>query len=308
MKQLLLLVLACLTLTPAWAQKGRSYTAERFGLELEGKFVGWLKSAEGGTPTAEVVQERGGKKHLGTVRYEPITIEVGIDLLPLVSEWLKAAPQGKRRSGAIVFADYNYKMVERLEFVNALLTGLTLPDLDAASKDMGILRLTFLPELTRRQEATGAVTIPSPGKAKLWVTSNFRLSAPGLDTARISKTTGIGITMKPFESAVGQRRDYLKEPGPLEVTDFTLTLPIGNADTFYAWLQDFVVKGNSGEGQEKELKLELLDSALQSTLATVVLRRVGIYRIVPGKPATTTLPTVTFQFYAEELELIPGAK
>lgn len=316
MKRRNFLLLACLAGTPVWAQKNRSYASARYGLELDGQFVGWLKSVEGGTPSASVIAERAGgltfpKKHLGAVRYEPLTFEASLESLPALAEWLRTMTQGKaRRNGAILLVDFNYKVVGRLEFVNALLTEFSLPELNATSKDAGYFRVTVAPEQTRLVEGKGTAASPLGAKGKNWIAANFRLTIPGLDCSRVTRLGAISVRQRANASAVGDAREYLKEPGQLEVSDFTVTLAESAADPFQDWVQDFVLKGNSGESQEKDVKLELLDPGLKETLATVVLRHVGIAGQLPTKATTNadSLPTATFQLYTETIEVIPGGK
>lgn len=312
MKHLLLLVLLCLTLPTAHAQKSRDLSSGRIGLEIEGQFVGWVKSADGGGPVADVVQEKAGggqapKKRLTGVRYDPIRVECYIDALPALADWLRGTQtQGKpRRNGALIFADFNYKAVTRLEFQNALLTEVGLPALDAASKDLALVSVTFQPEFTRSVDGRGAITAPPQGKTKIVLTSNFRLTIPGVDCSRVSKISAITYRQKVAAGGAATYRELPQGGQAVEVSDMTLTVNESGTGPFSSWLQDFVVKGNNADSQEREGKLELLAPDLKEVLLTVNLKHLGIYRIADDKTSTVSL---LVQLYLEDFELLPAGK
>src|SRR5262245_17196385 len=59
------------------------YLSGKYAIELDGVAAGWLHSAEGGHATADVVVEKLGgttlqKKHIGGVKYEGITVQMGV--------------------------------------------------------------------------------------------------------------------------------------------------------------------------------------------------------------------------------------
>jgi hypothetical protein len=58
----------------------RAYAAGTSALELDGQFIDFLKSSEGGFPRADVVSEPSGpnqfvKKHIGPPKYQDIAIQ-----------------------------------------------------------------------------------------------------------------------------------------------------------------------------------------------------------------------------------------
>jgi hypothetical protein len=73
-----------------------------------------------------------------------------------------------RKHGALIDADYRYVERSRLDFVNALITEVGFPALDAASKAACRMTVKFAPEYTRMQKANGAASRnPYPGRARI---------------------------------------------------------------------------------------------------------------------------------------------
>src|SRR5688572_6333717 len=59
------------------------YLRGKYAIEIDGIMAGWLHSAEGGHATSDVVVEKLAgttlqKKHLGGVKYEDVSIQMGV--------------------------------------------------------------------------------------------------------------------------------------------------------------------------------------------------------------------------------------
>ena len=83
----------------AEAAEKRSYVGGRFGLEIDKTYCGAISQFEGGNFTADVVSERPGtdripRKHLGTPRIEPITVETGLDMGKPWYDWIARTMSG----------------------------------------------------------------------------------------------------------------------------------------------------------------------------------------------------------------------
>jgi phage tail-like protein len=134
---------------------GRAFSAGRFLLELDGIPCGFLHSVEGGAIRADVVAVPGqsyfDEKHLGQLRYEDFVVRLDLSLEKAVYDWITDTWNGKwrRRDGSIVAVDVQLKAVSEHQFFQALLTEVTVPAMDAASKDPAYLTMKFAPEYTR---------------------------------------------------------------------------------------------------------------------------------------------------------------
>ena len=66
--------------------------------------------------------------------------------------------------------------------------------------------------------------------------------------------------------------------GSLEFPNLAVTVPEANSGPLYAWLDDFLVKGNNGPGKDRPGVLEFL-GVDQKPLAALQLVGVGIFRL-----------------------------
>lgn len=302
---------------------GRSYVAGKYGVELDGIMAGWVWSAEGGHATSDVVSEKLGpdhviRKHIAGVKYEDISIQCGTGMSKGFYEWIKASFDHKylRKDGAVIAADFNYKEHARLTFHHGLITEVGFPALDAASKDACKMTVKISPEYTRQTVSSGGG--PSiigkystdSVKQKKWLPSNFKLDIDGMTHAcsRVNKIEALTVKQKVVENPVGQFRDYQKEPAHLEVPNLVITFPESHAEEFYKWHEDFVIKGNNGDGAEKNGTLMFLQPNLDEgkPLFTINFHHLGIFKLTPEKveSGSENIRRLKAEMYCEEIEFV----
>lgn len=298
----------------------RSYSAGKFALELDGQFVGFLKSADGGFPKGEVVTELVGpsspfpSKHLTSLKYQDIAIQCDPSLPKPLFDWISAALNKSyvRKNGAIITADFDYKERSRLQFNQALISEIGLPACDAASKDAGFLTVTFGPEFTTPSAGKGVSVTGAVGskQQKNWSSGNFRLRIQGLEDAckSVSKIEALVIKQTLAQNQVGEMRDYQKEPAKMEFSNLVITVAESQAGPFYAWFEDFAVKGNNGQDRERPGILELLAPDLKEVLLTVNFSNLGIFSFAPDKQMAggDAIRRVKVEMYCERLTLAQG--
>ena len=139
--------------------------------ELDGQFIDFLKSAEGGFPKADVISIAGApnqfpKKHIGPPRFQDIAIQCGPTLPKPLFDWITAmlSMVPLRKSGAIITADFNRVEQSRLQFNNASLTEFGIPACDGGSETPGFFTLKFAPEITTPLAGKGGVLPTSLSK------------------------------------------------------------------------------------------------------------------------------------------------
>ncbi len=276
-------------------------------LTLDGMPAGLLFSAEGGQATSDVVVEKVGsdhiqKKHIANVKYEDIAVQCGTGMSKAFYNWIKASFDNKfeRHSGS-VRALNNRGEGTALDFTNALLTEIGMPALDAASKDAAKMTLKFKPETTRMKATTG---FSQGAKAqKQWLPSNFRLEIDGIDCTKVNKIDAITVKQAFVEDPVGGLRDVTREPAYLEIPNLRVELPLGSGDTWFQWLEDFVVKGNNGDDKERGGSLTYLAPDNTSPLFVLTFKHLGIFKVAPDKmeAGAEGIRRVKAEMYCEQM-------
>lgn len=286
----------------------------RSALELDGQFMDFLKSAEGGFPKAQVIQEKAGqnllvKKRIGPPKYQDISIQCSPAIPKPLFDWIAATlnMSSVRKTGAIITTDFNGMEQSRLQFSHAMITELGIPACDGSSKEPGYLTVKFAPEFTAPLAGKGSVLKAVSAKSKAWLSSNFRLTIPGLDCSKVSTIDALTIKQSIAHNAVGQKRDFQNQPAQMEFPHLVLSIAEFSAGTFYAWFQDMVIKGNAGESHEKAGTLEFLDPTLKSTLFTISFHHLGIFGFTPEKSEANAnkIKRVTVEMYCEQMTLVP---
>jgi hypothetical protein len=282
-------------------------------LEFAGANVGHLQDATGGTCYGELVTDPSGpdrfsRKHLGGIKFDDIDISFGPNMDKRFFQWIEKSVKGQyeRQNGALINADFSHKEISRLTFQHALLRELTIPALDASSKEPLYFDLKMTPAETKRDIKNSGKTLPqlTPAKARM-VGANFKLDIPTLDCTRVTKVDAITFKQKVARDLVGEQRDFHIEASRLEYSNLAITVAESHADSFYKWFEDFVIKGNNGQDMEKNGKLEFLSQDLKKVLFTVNLNHLGIFKIEPAKVPVggEAMRRAKVEMYLENIEV-----
>jgi phage tail-like protein len=292
----------------------RSYSLGQYALELDGVAAGWLLSADGGYAYGDVISAMSGsgtvvRKHLGKVKYDEITVTVGLGMSRAFYDWLKGVSDHTpaRKNGAIVLVDFKGNEVSRLEFVNALISEITVPACDGASKDPAYMTVKWRSESTRYLKSAKAWG-GHPALPKPWSVANFRLLLDGLDCTRVNKIGALWLRQGLSEIAVGQSRTSEQSPTSLDISDVVITLADTQADDFYDWFESFVVSGNNAASNEKNGTLQFLTANLQEVLMSLTLRGLGIFKWYPEKveAGSDGIRRVQVELYCDDMSFSYG--
>ena len=289
----------------------RSFAAGSFLLELDGRACGFLQRVEGGAIRADVVTQPGqayfDEKHLGGIRYEELALRLDLALDKTVYEWIGDTWTGKprRRDVSIVTLDMNRNAVSEREFFQALPTEVTLPALDAAAKDVAFLTVKLVPEYVRAKKGSGVAVKAPTAKQKAFLPSNFKLEIDGLDCSKVNKVGALTVRQTTVRDAVGEARDATKVPSRVEFPNLRISLAQATGQTWSAWFDDFVVKGNNDATNERSGKLSFLAPDRKSTLAEVRFFNLGIFRLEPEarEPDADQIARLEADLYCERMEL-----
>ncbi len=270
-------------LSEASAADQRSYTGGRFALELDGAAVGIVPAFSGGHPYGVVSETIGGdglsRKQIGNPKYGEIAFRAHAGLGEPLWSWVSAMLAGKPliKSGAVHILDSSLTATNMVEFEDALITEVTFPKMDGASKETAYLDIVITPSLTRLKPAKPKAV---PGaKQKQWLCSNFRVKLGDLPSSRISKVDSFTIKQGVTDSDPGDGRIRTIEPTKLEYPNIIVTLSEVDGAPWFAYLDSFVVQGKNDPENELEGAIEYLSANLKTTMAAISLSGAGLFRL-----------------------------
>lgn len=271
MKKLVALCLLLAIPSVTHAQKtARTYTAGHFFLELNGQ-TNPLRSMEGGEISA-VVSQNGAKKQIGPPVYGDLEVQVGLGIDKALQDWIKAAAQGKqsKTTCTVITADQSYQATSKSEFVDAIISELTIPTLDASSKDQAYLTVKFAPQAIKPGKPSSEKVSTAGVKQKSAAVSNFKLTIDGLDCSKVAKVDAITLKQSKSDKSSG------KGSNPTEFSNLKVTFSAASIQTWADWHKSFVIEGKNGDKEERSGTLEFLDPSLKSPLLTIKFQNVGI--------------------------------
>jgi hypothetical protein len=276
---------ACAAIKPGVYGGGNVY------LELDGMPMGPLTSFEGGLPYAELVPMPTNPnfdqpKRIGPVKYADITLTFGSGMARPLYQWLQdtLAKKTSVKSGAIIFVDQNYTEIKRLVFVNALIKEIGLPALSAIDgKTLFLFTLKLSPELTRPEPGRGGKVAAVTGMQKHLSVAAFRLTMPGIDSQWVSRVELPSLKAKIVTDYIGQQRMPKSSIAVTELSDVVIEMPDSHAQGLGEWVNDFLIKGNSGPAKERAATIEVLDQTMKTTLMTINLSNLGILKLEASK-------------------------
>ena len=302
------------TVGAATAADPRDFYAGTFGIDLGNGWEVLVKSVDGGNIVGEVVREVGSapyyqKKHIGNVKYEEVSFKIGLPSKGLY-DWLTGTLAGQftRKTFWLSTLDANFVEVARRQFNNAVISEVGFPALDGSSKDAAYLTIKIAPESIEDRPASGKTVTLDASKQKVWLQSNFRLELKNVATSRVSKIDAFTIKQTMVTDAIGDDRDYVKEPGKLEFPNVAATVSSVDAASWQAWHRDFVILGNNGEAAEQSGAIVLLDPLLKE-LARVELGHVGIVEVASERSdaSSESISRIKAEMYVETMKFVMPA-
>jgi hypothetical protein len=303
---------------PAAGADTRSYAPTHFGLELDGSQAGIISGFEGGVPYGEVVELASGpdrivRKQIAALRYEDITITAPFDMEKNFFQWIQDTIAGKAqgRNGAIVTYDYQSKALARMEFIGALISEITLPKVDLASKTAVFLTVKIRPQFTRYVAPQGGNMAPLAPKTRIPALSqNFRLRIDGLEQATTYTSSVDAVTVKVdiAQNTVGDARAGAAVPGRIRVSNVAATTR--NVKPLYDWLDIFLLRGT--RNAVKNGTLEYVDMRTGKPVLAAAFRNLGLVKIVPvaaggaaaARSASPAGGEVRTEMYCEEISIV----
>jgi hypothetical protein len=301
------------------AATDRGYAGGYYMVTLDGGGQpGYVKKCDIGKLTGNLATTKLGptlieKKQITGMKWEPMTFEVGLSHANAFSEWMQAAFKGEhiRKNGQVTMYSHNGKAMRTVDFIDAHLTEISLPALDAKGKDSIHVTLKLQPEQLRFSEG-GPAAKPTVGtKQKLHNATNFRLTIPGINCKSISKLELPKFTLKLVEHAVGEHIESTYEPASCEVSDLKTHHSAHEFAAIYKDAYAWLVQGARTEEAEKTISVELLGPDAKEPITTFEFRNCGYKELISANPLEAKkeeIATTQVAWYLEQIHMTINAK
>jgi len=258
-------------------------TAGRFAMDIDGYDVGFLKKFSGLAMEADIMTNDLGpanvqKKHVANIRWTPGKATVGIGMGKGMYDWIQAAfDKGYlTKNGSFTAADFNHKAMSRLDFANALITGITVPKLDGSSKDAAYFDVEFEAETVRWSKGDGSDVRGKIGPIqKAWLCSNFRIEIGSLPCNRIATVDSFTWSCKVSSDQIGIVREPTKHPAMVTVPDLKLSISSADHDAWAQAAKKWFVDGHHLETDEMTGSITFLGPDMVQELGRIELQNVG---------------------------------
>jgi phage tail-like protein len=297
--------------------ENRAYAAAHFGLELDGsQSIGVFRSIEGGGVKTEVMtyQHGGGLerwRQLGKPKFEDIKVQVGMAMSKPFYDWIKFFFRGqpKRKTGAILAADFYYKERARREFAGAMINSLTFPKLEGQDKNAAYMTVGFAVEDIIFKKGSGAA-LPQPkmNPQKLWTACNFRFELAGFDSSvrRCAKIDSFTVKQDLAEYHMGGQLGAVKTPTPIEFPNIAFYVPEADAQPLF----DHFTNKNKIQHKHKGDAPSSLNGSITTLdnqgreLFSVQYTGADILSVTPDKSDSQTeeIKLVKVELYTEKME------
>ena len=269
------------------AQKSKSLTSARYGLRLDGKYLGNIHSFSGGTTQAKTSKSSTravAKKNVSVLTNEPLAVEVNsllaIDFYDWVTETLDE--RGDSRDLELLALDVRGKIFMTRHYSDANIRNVTFPTLDASSKKSANLSVTVHYDQVHIGKGGGTVKSKAKGKSQ-WMASNFRVEIGNLPCERVAKIESLSWSIPIVQSNIGsQRLGNLQVLGKPEVSNLTLHISMLDLKPWQNWFDEFV-KGELAMSSEMSGRITFLGPKQQKELASVELQNIGGVALKHGK-------------------------
>jgi hypothetical protein len=204
--------------------------------------------------------------------------------------------------GALLIADFNYKIQSSLNFAGAIVTSVTFPKMDGTSKDSAYFDLEWEAETVRWLRGDNSdIRRPIAPAQKAWLSSNFRFEMGGLPCNRVA-------TIDSFTWKCAVVRDPIGEPTkrPATVTIPNIKVEVSMAD-YDAWFQaakKWFIDGDHEAKDEMPGAIIFLAPDMKTEIGRVTLKNCGFAKFTHGTFEANSEKAARFscEFYVEEME------
>lgn len=288
-----------------------SMSGGRFTMDIDGYNAGFLKKFSGLGMVADIVSNdmaplNINRKHVANIKWETGKATVGMGMGKGMYDWIKAAFDRNflTKNGSVTSADFNHKATSRMDFINALIVGVTVPKLDGSSKDAGFFDIEFEAEQVRWYKGGGEDIRAKVGtKQKAWLCSNFRCEIGGLPNTRIASVDSFTWKCGVAADQVGITRESAKLPTKLTVPDLKVAVSMADHEAWAQAAKKWFVDGHHLEEDEMTGQITFLGPDMSKELGNVGLENVGFKKFEHDAREANTDKVARFnvEFYVENM-------
>ncbi len=249
---------------------------------VDGVAASFMKKCEGFNPEGDVVSNDMGpqlfqSKHLANFKWSPGKFTVGAGMGKGFWEWIKAAFQKGyvRKNGSIVSGDFDYNARTELTWQDGLITSVTIPKFDAASKDAIYLDVEVVAEAVRIAPASGKINGQYGTKQKAWLAPNFRLEIGGLPCERVSTIDAMTWKCSTATDHTGIRREHENVPAKVTCPDIKFSVSAADYKPWSEAVKKWFVDGEHLENNHMQGSITLLGPDMKKTMARLELHNLG---------------------------------
>ncbi|MBL8350170.1 MAG: hypothetical protein JNL87_07620 [Burkholderiaceae bacterium] len=205
--------------------------------------------------------------------------------------------------GAVLVADHDRIEQRRIGFSEGVLREVVLPTLSVAdAKKAFTIALTWQPAQVDDQPGSGKKIAATVTKRKPLLTGNFRVLGLPFD-GRMVREVGLP-TARVALGRVDSRRPELLLAG-FDGGELRLVVAGRSATEALAWVRKLVADGRIDAAEAIDIRVEMLDAALKSVLATIELRACALIGCEPSRLDSQAdgIASVSLRFAVAETRL-----
>ncbi len=266
------------------AGSGRSYTRGNFTLDIDNYNVAFLKKFSGLAMQGDVVANDLGpdnvqKKHVSNIKWTEGRATIGIGMGKGMYDWIRQSfdKAYAPKNGSFTAADFDYKAQSRIDFMNALITSVTVPKLDGSSKEAAYFDIAFDPEQVRWSKGGGEDIRAKLGpKQKAWLCSNFAFELGSLPAKRVASIESFTWKCSCTPDQLGAFIEPTKHPAKVTVPDLKIAVSYADHQPWADWAKSWFVDGHHLERDELEGRIVFMGPDMKQEIGYINLHNVGL--------------------------------
>lgn len=291
----------------------QSVTISRYAVQFDGpdavNYVkrvdgGFLEASQGTDPSSHSLFQM---KQLTSVEVKPMEVQFGASSATGIIAWIQSSwllRNSLSRSGNILYADANYKVIFEHQFFDAFIQETTFPALDTSSKEPAYVKVKLQPRATKFARATDSAALqPSaPKKQTEFRTNQFRFGIDGVPLSHVYKISEFSIRQQVKAFRYGSERLAELTPSKLEFPDLRISMSLQYADPILAWYEFAMAHGLRDNVNERTGFLEML-SPEGKPLLRLVLHGMGLKSVNIGssESGSDTVRRLEFSVYVTSI-------